>query len=173
MKKKGCILFDWGDTLAWSTQEYHGPMKDWPRVEAVPGALETLTALHEEWILALGPNATNSDEQDIRAALRRVGLDQWLDKIYCFKKIGHRKPLPEFFAYILKDLGLPAEQVIMVGDDYVADMLGARRCGLRAVFQQKTWKDFDWARRLSTLVRTPKVPLKTGQAGTGKKRILP
>ncbi len=101
--------------------------------------MERLTALHEEWILALATNAADSDEQDIRAALRRVDLDRWLDKIYCFKKIGFRKPSPEFFAYILEDLGLPREQVIMVGDDYVADVLGARQCGLEGGMVQQEY----------------------------------
>jgi HAD superfamily hydrolase (TIGR01509 family) len=161
-KKKGCILFDWGDTLMRVLPEFDGPMKDWPRVEAVPGAFETLTALHEEWILALATNAADSDEQDIRAALRRVDLDRLLDKVYCFKKIGFRKPSPEFFAYILEDLGLPPDQVIMVGDDYAADVLGAWQCGLRAAwFKQGNWKDFDWGEvGIRSSVSNPKVPLK-------------
>ena len=167
--KKGCILFDWGDTLMRVLPEYHGPMKDWPRVEAVPGAAEMLAALHQERTLALATNAADSDEQDIRAALRRADLERWLDHIYCFKKIGFRKPSPEFFAYILEDLGLPAEQVIMVGDDYMADVLGARQCGLRAVwFKQGTWKGFDWGEvGIRSSVSNPQ------STGAGKKRILP
>jgi len=118
-------------------------MKDWPRLEAVPGAVDMLDALHEDWILALATNAAASDEADIRAALRRVDLERRLDKVYCFKTIGHRKPSPEFFDFILKDLGLPAERVIMVGDDLEADVLGARRAGLRAVwFNQPAWAGF-------------------------------
>jgi putative hydrolase of the HAD superfamily len=109
-------------------------MKDWPRVEAVPGAAEMLAALHDEWILALATNATDSDEQDIRAALKRVDLERWLDKVYCFKKIGLKKPSPEFFGFILNDLGLSPEQTVMVGDHYEADVLGAARCGMRTVW---------------------------------------
>ena len=143
MPKKGAILFDWGDTLMRVFSEYTGPMKDWPRLEAVPGAVDMLDALHEDWILALATNAAASDEADIRAALRRVDLERRLDKVYCFKTIGHRKPSPEFFDFILKDLGLPAERVIMVGDDLEADVLGARRAGLRAVwFNQPAWAGF-------------------------------
>ena len=143
MPKKGSILFDWGDTLMRVFPEYTGPMKDWPRLEAVPGAVDMLDGLHEDWILALATNAADSDEADIRAALRRVDLERRLDKVYCFKTIGYRKPSPEFFDFILKDLGLPAERVIMVGDDLEADVLGARRAGLRAVwFNQPAWAGF-------------------------------
>lgn len=134
MQPKGCILFDWGDTLMRVFPEFSGPMKDWPRVEAVSGAAEMLATLHPNWILAVATNAADSEEENIRLALHRVGLDRYLDKIYCFKTIGHKKPSPEFFNYLLEDLGLPAGEMVMVGDDYVADVLGANACGLRAVW---------------------------------------
>lgn len=131
---KGCILFDWGDTLMRVFPQFGGPMKDWPKVEAVSGAAEMLAVLHADLHLALATNAADSTEEDIRLALRRVDIDRWLDRIYCFKNIGHRKPSPEFFVYILKDLGLSPEQVVMVGDDYETDVLGASHCGLRAIW---------------------------------------
>jgi HAD superfamily hydrolase (TIGR01549 family) len=123
--------------------EYIGLMKDWPRVEAVPGAAEMLARLHTDWILCLATNAADSTETDIRAALRRVELEKYIDKIYCFKTVGHKKPFREFFDHILRDLGLSAENVIMVGDDYITDVLGAQQAGLRAVwFNSTSWKDF-------------------------------
>jgi putative hydrolase of the HAD superfamily len=131
---KGCILFDWGDTLMRDYKEFSSPMKDWPHVEAVPGAVEVLMCLHTDWTLAIATNADVSTEADIRSALQRVDIDRWLDKIYCYKKIGHKKPSPEFFTCILNDLKLPPEQVFMVGDNYEADVLGANWSGLRAIW---------------------------------------
>jgi hypothetical protein len=103
---KGCLLFDWGDTLMRDFKDYPGPMKDWPRLEAIPGAAEALAALQPVWILALATNANDSDEADIRAALQRVNLDQFLDRVYCSKNVGHKKPSVAFYQYILVDLGL-------------------------------------------------------------------
>ena len=131
---QGCILFDWGDTLMRDFKEFNGPMKDWPRVEAVPGAAETLAALRPDWTLALATNANDSAEADIRAALQRVNLDRWLDKVYCFKKIGHKKPSLEFYQYILDDLKLTPRSICMVGDNFEADVLGANACGMRAIW---------------------------------------
>jgi FMN phosphatase YigB (HAD superfamily) len=131
---KGCILFDWGDTLMRDFKEFHGPMKDWPRLEAVPGAAEMLAALHPIWILALATNANDSGEMDIRAALQRVNLDQMLDKVYCFKKIGHRKPSAAFYQYILDDLKLAPTSICMVGDNFETDVLGANASGIRAIW---------------------------------------
>jgi putative hydrolase of the HAD superfamily len=113
---------------------FEGPMKDWPIVEAVPGAQEALTALHADWTLALATNADDSAEEDIWAALRRVGLDQELDKVYCYTNIGYKKPSPKFFQHILADLHLTPDQVVMIGDSYENDVLGANRSGLRAIW---------------------------------------
>jgi putative hydrolase of the HAD superfamily len=131
---RGCLLFDWGDTLMRDFKEFNSPMKDWPRLEAVPGAAEMLAILRPDWTLALATNAEDSTEADIRAALQRVGLDQFLDRVYCFKMIGHKKPSFEFFQYILDDLNLSPRFLCMVGDNYHADVLGANACGIRAIW---------------------------------------
>ncbi|MEW5978496.1 MAG: HAD hydrolase-like protein [Acidobacteriota bacterium] len=43
------------------------------------------------------------------------------------------KPSKDFFNLALADLRLPADQVVMVGDDLDADIAGACRAGLRTV----------------------------------------
>jgi FMN phosphatase YigB (HAD superfamily) len=131
---KGCILFDWGDTLMRDFKEFSGPMKDWPFLEAIPGAAEMLAILRPDWNLALATNAMDSDETDIRTALQRVGLNHLLDKVYCFKKIGYKKPSPAFYQYILADLKLTSRSICMVGDNYEVDVLGANACGFRAIW---------------------------------------
>jgi len=44
------------------------------------------------------------------------------------------KPSPVFYAAALRTLGRPAAEVVMIGDDLQADVAGARRAGLRAVW---------------------------------------
>jgi len=41
------------------------------------------------------------------------------------------KPSPEFFGLALKDLGLPKEEVVMIGDDITTDIGGAQGTGIR------------------------------------------
>jgi len=91
---KPCLLFDWGDTLMRDFKEYTGPMKDWPRLEVVPGAAEMLARLHPDWMLALATNADVSSEVDIRLALQRVDLDRWLDRVLLFQADRLQKALP-------------------------------------------------------------------------------
>ena len=129
-----CLLFDWGDTLMRVFPEFDGPMVTWPQVEAMPHAEQVLAELRARSILAVATNAADSEEAEIRAALERVGLEMLLDKVYCYRKIGHKKPSKEFFDYILADLGLESSQAIMVGDDFEADVVGANNCGIRAIW---------------------------------------
>ena len=132
------LLFDWGDTLMRDLPQFSGPMAGWPRVEALPGAAETLQALAGEWRIALATNAADSDEAQIRQALQRGGLDAWIEQVYCFKRLGVKKPAPEFFAAILADAaqlgGAPPGRVVMVGDSFAGDVQGALSSGLQAVW---------------------------------------
>jgi putative hydrolase of the HAD superfamily len=133
-REQSCILFDWGETLMRVFPEYDGPMVTWPQVEAMPHAEQVLAELQPLSILSVATNAADSDEAEIRAALDRVGLDKLLDKVYCYRKIGHKKPSKEFFDYILSDLGIERSHVLMVGDDFDADVMGANNCGIRAIW---------------------------------------
>jgi len=134
LRQGRCILFDWGDTLMRDFTEFEGPMVSWPKVEAMPYAGQVLAELHDQAILAVATNADVSTEADIRAALERVDLGRFLDRIYCVRGVGYRKPSKEFFEHILTDLGIDRSQVIMVGDYLEVDVLGANACGIRGVW---------------------------------------
>ena len=133
-RRKRVVLIDWGDTLMKDFTEYEGPMVSWPRIESVEHADEVLRTLRIDYLLALVTNAADSDEEDIRAALDKVGLGSLLDRIYCYQGVGHKKPSSDFFKCILDDLGLEPTQAVMVGDDFEKDILGANRCGIKAVW---------------------------------------
>jgi putative hydrolase of the HAD superfamily len=129
------VLFDWGDTLMRDFPEFMGPMVGWPRVEVRAHAAESLAALRARgWLLALATSAADSAERDIWAALRRGGLDRLLDRVYCFRTVGSRKPSRAFFDFIVRDLDHPRSEIVMVGDDLAADVLGANAAGIRAVW---------------------------------------
>jgi putative hydrolase of the HAD superfamily len=127
-------LFDWGDTLMKDHRRYSGPMKDWPAVTAVDGAAETLRFLSVNARCCLATNARDSSEKDIRRALARVDLDQYLDAIFCSQSLRLAKPDRAFFAKIQKTLELAPEAIAMVGDSYDTDVKGALNAGMRAIW---------------------------------------
>lgn len=128
------LLFDWGNTLMKVFPDQSGPMKNWTTLEVMPYVLETLYVLHSEWNIAVATNAEDSTEDDIREVLMKANLLDFIDKIFCYRTIGHKKPSPEFFRYVLLDLKVNPEQIIMIGDDYQADVDGAIKCGIRAIW---------------------------------------
>ena len=146
-KESRCVLFDWGDTLMRDIPEFSGAMITWPHVEAVPNVKEVLVELRPQWTLALATNTVDSDETAIWKALDRVGLHSLLDKVYCFQSIGHSKPAPEFFDYIVEDLGMDRRRMVMVGDGFEKDVLGANHSGIRGI----------WFNELSAEVRLGKM----------------
>ena len=134
MSKIRAILFDWGDTLMHDEPAQTGPMADWPSVAALPGAQGIL-----QWARKIGPvgiasGAQDSDSLAIRAALARVNLADYIDHVFCRRELGLAKTDPRFWAAISAALDLPARQIVMVGDNYDADVLAAQAAGLLAVW---------------------------------------
>ena len=134
LKIRRCLLFDWGDTLMRVFPEYEGPMACWPRIELIPYVERILKQLHSSWIIGLATNAQDSDESEIRKALDLGGISPLIDEIYCFRRIGVKKPSAAFFESILEDLKLERTQLVFVGDSYETDIIGAGKAGIRAVW---------------------------------------
>jgi putative hydrolase of the HAD superfamily len=128
------LVFDWGDTLMVNNPSYDGPMVDWPEVAPVEGAYQALSALHGHYRLVLASNAQASTAEQIRAALDRVELGQFIDQIYTANEFHSRKPELVFFRGIEQALGEPSHAFLMVGDEYRADVTGPKLAGWRAVW---------------------------------------
>ena len=57
-----------------------------------------------------------------------------IEHVIISAEVGWRKPTAEFFAAVCRIVGLPADQILYVGDDLVNDVQGAQAAGLRAVW---------------------------------------
>jgi putative hydrolase of the HAD superfamily len=127
-------LFDWGDTLMVDIPGQGGKMRDWPEVEAVDGAAAALEHLSAERKIYVATNAVESDENDIRAALERVGLARFITGYFCRANVGIGKGSPDYYHAILDALGIDAYDATMVGDSYANDIAPALQAGMRAVW---------------------------------------
>jgi len=128
------VCFDWGGTLMVDDGPADLRMCDWPRVTAVPGALECLATLHGRVPLCIATNAGASDRLSIESALERVDLLGFISHIFCQKEIGHRKNTPMFWSAVEQRLDLYPERIVMVGDSLEHDVETPRRLGLQAVW---------------------------------------
>jgi putative hydrolase of the HAD superfamily len=73
--------------------------------------------------------------------LKAHGLADLFDAVVVSCDVGYEKPHPEIFRRALADLGVPAERAVMVGDSLRADVAGAKRGGLRAVWKRNRRPD--------------------------------
>ena len=128
------ILFDWGDTVMKDDPVMNTPMVDWPQVRMVDGVDALLETIHTNGrIIALATSADVSTEAQIRAALARVNLEQYFDKIYAFGNTGLRKSAA-FYQFILDDLKVQPADVLMIGDSFEKDVFAANQVGILAVW---------------------------------------
>ena len=133
------VFLDWGDTLMVDDASQTGPMATWENVAAVKGAREALARLRPHYRLIVATDADASREQDVRAALYRVGLDGLIDGVVSSLDVGAGKPDMVFYRAALLRAGhggvpLPAHDAVMVGDSWRNDVAGAKAAGLRAVW---------------------------------------
>ena len=80
---------------------------------------------------------SNSDGT-IEALLGELGLDRHLEVIVDSGCVGVEKPDPAIFDVGLARLGLPAGEVMYVGDLYHVDVIGAAAAGLQPVLMDPT-----------------------------------
>ena len=127
-------LFDWGDTLMVDFPQYQGPMCDWPEVDIVSGALETLCHLSEKAEIYIATNAEDSSVEEIQLAFARVGLAPFIKGYFCRANTGFAKGTPRYFEQIVLALNAEPQNIIMVGDTLDKDILPAVEAGLSAVW---------------------------------------
>jgi putative hydrolase of the HAD superfamily len=65
--------------------------------------------------------------------LDRLDLRRYFDAVLFSSEIGWRKPDPRIFSELLMRMGLPASSVWFVGDEWEADIEGARGVGMPAI----------------------------------------
>jgi HAD superfamily hydrolase (TIGR01549 family) len=68
----------------------------------------------------------------------RVGLECDIDFLVTSEEVGQEKPSSAMFARALAKLNLRADQVLMVGDHYERDILGAVALGIRSFWLNRT-----------------------------------
>ena len=96
----------------------------------VPGArelLEYLVARYDVNILSNG-----FQEVQLRK-LRSAGIEHFIHELVLSDDCGITKPLRGIFDYALKRTGATAETTVMIGDNYDADIQGAKNAGWHTI----------------------------------------
>jgi HAD superfamily hydrolase (TIGR01509 family) len=97
----------------------------------VDGAAALLEAVRTRARVAIVSNNL-LDEQ--REKLHFCGLASLVDELIVSEEVGVAKPDPGIFRVALARLGVDAGDAVMFGDSWAADIVGAARAGIRAVW---------------------------------------
>lgn len=62
------------------------------------------------------------------------GIAPYFQTITSADTVGVRKPQPEIFEYSLKLAGASKEESVLIGDDWIADVVGAQNFGMDVIF---------------------------------------
>jgi HAD superfamily hydrolase (TIGR01662 family) len=101
-----------------------------PQDRVIPGVLETLEKLKAAGFgLAVVSNRTKPYLEQLRA----LNLEGYFELVVAAGEIEAWKPEPGIFLHALQEMDLKADETIYVGDNYFADVIGARRAGLLPV----------------------------------------
>ncbi len=111
---------------------------------ADPAAAPVLEALKERGCsLGLISNTAMTSGATFRVHLTRLGLLHFFDTLVFSDEIGYAKPSGKAFRQALDALGTSAEETVHVGDDRAADVGGALKAGLRAIWVARPPDSYD------------------------------
>jgi 2-haloacid dehalogenase len=98
--------------------------------ELIEDAAEVLQALHGNYRMAI---LTNGLQAVQRGRLARSAIRQHIAEMIVSEEIGFAKPAKEFFDTALARLGQPSRrELLMIGDGWSSDIMGASAYGLDA-----------------------------------------
>lgn len=97
------------------------------------GALEILEYLQEKYTLHI---ITNGFDEVQHRKINQSGLSPFFRNIITSEAVGVKKPHPAIFEHALDTSGASAHSSMMIGDNYEADILGAKKVGMKTIFCQ-------------------------------------
>ena len=81
---------------------------------------------------------------DIQAKkIASSGISHFFENVVTFESANAKKPDPGIFAYALQKAEASAEECIMIGDNWVADIMGAKQFGLDTIYYNPAGLKFD------------------------------
>lgn len=97
----------------------------------IPGALELLEQLQGKFQLHIITNGFDDIQQ---TKLDTSGLSKYFGHVITSESAKAKKPFPGIFEYALKKTNATVAESIMVGDNLLTDIKGAREFGMKQVF---------------------------------------
>ncbi|MDV7185775.1 YjjG family noncanonical pyrimidine nucleotidase [Lutibacter sp. TH_r2] len=95
------------------------------------GAIEILNYLQPSYKLHIITNGFNEVQYQ---KIENSGLKSYFSKIITSEEVGVKKPNPKIFKYALDKAEALSKESLMIGDNWEADIMGAKNIGLDVIF---------------------------------------
>lgn len=121
--------------LVWEGYRKHveGVLKG---LELEDGAIDVLEWLKDEKYM-LGVLSNMGSHDIVYKLLERDGILDYFDVVVSSQMLGWKKPDEKVFWYLTRAFGLEPGEIVFIGDDPVADIVGAKNAGLIAVHKPR------------------------------------
>jgi putative hydrolase of the HAD superfamily len=121
-----------GDTLVVEESVAHDSYGRAINAQIVEHATEVLDTIRKQgYKIAL---IANDDGVNVRNLLHACGLENYFDVTTISEEAGTEKPDERIFRLALHELGVEPGNAVMVGNRLDADIVGAKRAGLKSVW---------------------------------------
>jgi YjjG family noncanonical pyrimidine nucleotidase len=107
-------------------------LKNSPRKKnLIEGCQQTLEYLHRKYQMVI---VTNGFDEIQSTKLKSSGIQHYFKDIVTSARAGHKKPAKEIFEFALNENQVEAPDVIMIGDNLLTDIAGAKNAAIDTVF---------------------------------------
>lgn len=97
----------------------------------IPNAIEVLDHLTSKYPMTI---ITNGFDEIQSTKLASSGITHYFQSVVTSARAGHKKPAKEIFEFALAENGFQASDAIMIGDNLLTDIAGARNAFIDTVF---------------------------------------
>ncbi|WP_300669714.1 YjjG family noncanonical pyrimidine nucleotidase [Soonwooa sp.] len=81
------------------------------------------------------------------------GINKYFETITSADSVGKRKPNPEVYKFALNEAKACIEESLMIGDDWIADVVGATNFGLQTIFFDALNENIDYPLKVRTIYK--------------------
>ncbi|MFC1609253.1 HAD family hydrolase [Patescibacteria group bacterium] len=99
-------------------------------LELYPGVKDMLRELSEKYVLSTASYAQSSST---RNELKKLGIDKYFSHFIFSSDIGYKKTSQKFFEICLQETNSEPDECLMIGDNYLQDVVTPKRVGLKAI----------------------------------------
>ncbi|MEM1561291.1 MAG: HAD family hydrolase [Ignisphaera sp.] len=126
LKNRGELIDEIAEVYEMSTSEFR------PREN--PEARHVLSTLKRMGMRIAIVSNTSFSGRGVKALLRNVGIDNYVDVVISSSDVGFAKPQRMIFQRLVTSIGIEPTEVVHVGDACVEDVMGALASNIHAVY---------------------------------------